>query len=248
MNTNSIYHFPFQVTTKDCSHREQIKLTNLLDFLQEAAWYNASRLGFSTHDLMKHGHTWVMNRMRLDFRRLPIHHEECMIETWPAAMDKYSTKRDFRIYNHQQELLLEATSNWLVMDISRRKLIQIPSYVKNADLIVERGIVNPIEGKIIYDESRTTSSKSIDVSWFDLDINNHVNNTRYIQWLMDSLAIDVLNNRELVSMDVHFRSEGKLGDKFESDSYYDDEIGSYFHQLRNIHTGQVNVFANTKFA
>jgi medium-chain acyl-[acyl-carrier-protein] hydrolase len=245
--TDSIYYFSFQVSTKDCTSRQTIKLPNLLDYMQEAAWYNATCLGFSTLDLMKHGHTWVMNRMKITFHRHPKHSEKCTIETWPADMDKYYTRRDFRIYNEDNILLAEATSNWLVMDIEERKLMAIPAYIREARLITNRNNIQGIEGKLKYDETKTQYKLPIAVSWFDLDINDHVNNTKFYQWVLDCLPGEYLQNHLLKTIDITFRHEAKYGDTLESMAYSDQDQNVYFHALKNIQTQQVSVIASTAF-
>ncbi len=245
--TDTIYHLPCQVSTKDCDSREKLRLTHLMDYLQEAAWHNASRLNFSTHDLMRHGITWVMNRMKVNVHRMPVHHEKFTVETWPAGMDKYYTQRDFRIRNEQGELLVEATSNWLVMDIKERKLIAIPDFIREARFVVDRGNLEAASGKIKFDDSRVENTKTIDVSWFDLDINDHVNNIKYYQWLLDSLDGHFLQTHELKELDVIFRHEGKYGDTFRSQSYFVPADNFHYHCLLNEKTKEVSALAKARF-
>lgn len=243
----SIYYHTFQVSSKDCTKHKTIKLPNLLDHMQEAAWSNAIALGFSTIDLMENNITWVMNRMRTEIHRLPNHREEIRVETWPAAMDKYFTKRDFRVWGDNEELLVEATSNWLVMDISTRKLIAIPEYIKEAKFVVDRNNVPPISSKINYDRNLTTQSRNIQVSWFDIDINDHVNNIKYYQWILDSLSGDYLENHRLKKIDITFKHEGKYGDEFESKSYLDEAENCWFHTLDHKQSGVSHIVAKSWF-
>lgn len=93
----AIYHHTFQVSSTDCTKDQTIKLPCLIQHMQEAAWVNATSLGFSSIDLLKKGTTWVMNRMHTNIHRLPRHREKIIVETWPAGMDKYFTKRDFKV-------------------------------------------------------------------------------------------------------------------------------------------------------
>lgn len=215
--------------------------------MQEAAWSNATALGFSTVDLMENNITWVMNRMRLEIYRLPIHKEKIKIETWPAGMDKYFTKRDFRVWSEEGELLVEAASNWLVMNINTRKLIAIPSYIKDANFVVERNNVVPIIDKVKYNAASTANAKNIQVSWFDIDINDHVNNIKYYQWILDSLGGEYLDNHRLIKIDITFKHEGKYGDEFMSKSYFDEEKKCWFHSLEHSETGVSHIVAKSWF-
>lgn len=244
---DSIYYHQLQVSSKDCTKHKTIKLPNLLDHMQEAAWSNATKLGFSTVDLMENNITWVMNRMSLVIKRFPIHKEEIKVETWPAGMDKYFTKRDFRIWGADGELLVEATSNWLVMDINERKLIAIPEYIKAANFTVDRNNVSPIADKVKYAANRTERTKDIQVSWFDIDINDHVNNIKYYQWLLDSLGGEYLENHCLQKIDITFKHEGKYGDSFVSKSYFDKASDAWMHSLDHSETGVSHIVAKSWF-
>lgn len=243
----SIYYHTFQVSSKDCTKHKTIKLPNLLDQMQEAAWSNAIALGFSTIDLMENNITWVMNRMRIEIHRLPGHREEIKVETWPAAMDKYFTKRDFRVWAADNELLVEATSNWLVMDIDTRGLIAIPEYIKEAKFVVDRNNVAPISDKVKYDNDQTSQSRNIQVSWFDIDINDHVNNIKYYQWILDSLEGSYLEKHRLKKIDITFKHEGKYGDKFISKSYFDKVENCWLHALAHEQSGVSHIIAKSWF-
>ncbi|MEO9967130.1 MAG: acyl-ACP thioesterase domain-containing protein [Reichenbachiella sp.] len=243
----SIYFHSVQVSSKDCTKHKTIKLPNLLDHMQEAAWSNAIALGFSTIDLMENGITWVMNRMRTEIYRLPNHKEKIRIETWPAGMDKYFTKRDFRVWGEDNQLLVEATSNWVVMDVTTRKLITIPDYIKDADFVVDRDNVSPIMEKYKYEDKRTDRSRNISVSWFDIDINDHVNNIKYYQWLLDSLEGEYLENHQLRKIDISFKQEGKHEDSFVSKSYFEVSEKCWYHSLSHEETGVVHATAKSWF-
>ncbi|UXX78211.1 thioesterase [Reichenbachiella carrageenanivorans] len=244
---NDIYHHPFTVSSKDCTKHKTIKLPNLLDHMQEAAWANATSLGFSTIDLMEKGITWVMNRMRVEIHRLPSHKEHVKVETWPAGMDKYFTKRDFRVWGAQDELLVEATSNWLVMDIVTRKLIAIPEYIHEAKFVTDRNNVPPIADKVKYEQAKTTHTRAVQVSWFDIDLNDHVNNIKYYQWVLDSLGGEYLERHALKKIDITFKHEGKYGDAFVSKSYFDDSQKCWLHSLDHAQSGVAHAIAKSWF-
>ncbi|MFM6927937.1 MAG: acyl-[acyl-carrier-protein] thioesterase, partial [Bdellovibrio sp.] len=51
----------------------------------------------------------------------------------------------------------------------------------------------------------------------DLDINQHVNNCKYAQWILDSIPYDLHKSLKLNSYSVNFLAETYLGDKVEVD-------------------------------
>ena len=52
-----------------------------------------------------------------------------------------------------------------------------------------------------------TQLASFPVKPSDLDINLHVNNTRYVQWIFDSQPFDFLNSHEIAAAEINFAQE-----------------------------------------
>ena len=71
----------------------------------------------------------------------------------------------------------------------------------------------------------------------DLDINNHVNNTVYITWAMESLDHDFRASHVLKSLDINFKHEVGYGEDILSQVKYDRENLVTEHIVKNARTG-----------
>lgn len=242
----SVFFDSFKLKATETDHSRRIKAPYLLGYMQEAAWTNATKLGFSTYDMLKENITWVVNRMYVEFIELPTYPQTLEIETWPSDLDKYFAYRDFRVFDENKKLMVRATSNWLVLDVNTRKLITIPDHIREARFSVNRSAMEKIKGKCLYDDSKTQKEYLIHVSWFDLDVNNHVNNTNYFRWILDPLEKDILESRTLKSIDITFKAEAGYGDQLISQSYGMGD-GAYAHQIVNQSSGKVVIVAHSKF-
>ncbi|MFT7035794.1 MAG: medium-chain acyl-[acyl-carrier-protein] hydrolase [Cyclobacteriaceae bacterium] len=242
----SIYFDSYRLKATDTDAHKRIKLPHLINYMQEAAWKNATELGFSTYDMLKNGITWVVNRMYIEFYELPVYPQTLKVETWPSDLDKFFAYRDFRVFDEQNKLMVQATSNWLVLDIKTRKLIAVPEHIKQANFSVDRNGLAKIKGKCNYDENRTTNEFTNSVSWFDLDVNNHVNNTKYFQWMLDSLSLGVLEKKNIKSIDITFKAEVGYGEEVVSKSYALDS-NSFAHQILDKSSGKVLVVGKSEF-
>jgi fatty acyl-ACP thioesterase B len=49
--------------------------------------------------------------------------------------------------------------------------------------------------------------KGLTPKWSDLDVNQHVNNVKYIGWILESAPISILEKHELASMTLDYRKE-----------------------------------------
>ena len=50
------------------------------------------------------------------------------LETWPSGIDRLFAIRDFRMVAGE-EVLLRATSEWMVIDVNRRRPVRLPAWV-----------------------------------------------------------------------------------------------------------------------
>ncbi|MBN2256145.1 MAG: hypothetical protein JW736_10585, partial [Deltaproteobacteria bacterium] len=53
----------------------------------------------------------------------------------------------------------------------------------------------------------------IRVSYRDLDMNEHVNNVRYIEWIIDSFPLEFLRNHTLKELEINYLAEALYADE-----------------------------------
>ena len=161
-------------------------LSSLANWLQEAAGRNADRLGFGEEQLLPYGLTWVLTRLVLLMTRLPRAGEELLIHTWPSTLDRFG-HRGYEVYDGSGQLIASAGSAWSVMDIAGRAMAQLPAPLAPKYPRAPRPC-EPFSCRVIpRPDTELAQSCPIRVRRDDLDINGHVNNTRYLAWLLETL-------------------------------------------------------------
>lgn len=217
----------------------------LVAYMQEAAWDNTTTLGISMYELLEKGLTWVLQRFRVEMFRYPMHRENITVETWASGREKVFLHRDFRIYDADKQLLGQATSVWLVMDVVKRQLTTVPDFVTALELAAGYEPLPFAKGKLpaltdVQHELQT------EVRWHDIDLNKHVNNTRYLQWALETLPVELLEQKHLKEVDIVFRSESVLGDTITAMAGPGEEDGNiYLHKLISNSTSKELVQART---
>ena len=119
--------------------------------------------------------------------------------------------RDFRMYNAERELLGQATSVWLVMDVVKRQLVSVPDFIMAVEVVPGQEALPFAKGKLPQLQE-AEQEQQIPVRWHDIDLNRHVTNTRYLQWALDTLPLEVLEQQQLQQVDIIFKAESMLGD------------------------------------
>ncbi len=207
MNNNAIFRDWYQIRYYEVDSNNRLSIPALANFLQEAANRNCVKLKISMADLMEKNLSWVLMRLKLHIHELPQLHDSIEILTYPAGFEKYYVHRDFQVLNQEGKQIIRATSIWLVMDLSQRKLASVPSFISETQLPEGVQFFDRITEKLPSFSSEPSISVPFQAGWYDLDVNQHVNNVHYIRWILEAVPQTMLANGRLKLLDIMIRHE-----------------------------------------
>lgn len=183
----------------------------LLDFLQEAAGAHAVALGWGIDDLAGDSLTWVLSRLRIQCGRLPAWRRRVSVTTWPSGTNGLYATRDYLVHDEDGTLVARGTSDWLVLDVVRRRPVRVPPAI--AELVPpDRPRALPSLTDRLAPPSRAVAGATFTVRRSDLDVNRHVNNVRYAEWALAAVPEALLGTHRLAALELHFRAETTFGD------------------------------------
>lgn len=185
---------------------------SLCNYLQEAAGNHASALGLSVEQLRLSGLTWMLSRLRLEAAQLPHWRDTISVETWPSGNQGLLAMREFIVRSDSGEAIARATTAWLLIDLDRRRPARLPEEVLALRLPDRRPALTFTGDRVPAPEDPHAEEPVI-VRWTDMDVNEHVNNVRYVAWALDALPEDILRSCMLSALSVDFLSESHMGDR-----------------------------------
>ncbi len=243
---NSSYTGTYQVRAYEVDPFKQVTIFTLANYLQEAAGINAAHLNISVADLQAKGLTWVLMRLKLTVDRYPLHQEEVQVKTYPAGFEKYYVNRDFQVRDAQGHLIAHATSVWLVIDLEKRSMISVPDFIRKVPLPAEIEFYPRAKGKLPKMEE-PFSTREFRVGWHDLDVNHHVNNAYYVQWVIECLPEVYLREHQLHTLDMIYRAESLWGDQISGKVAQLEDRQHLLHRLERISDGKELAQATTSW-
>jgi len=202
----------FKIRTFDVDFNNTVKLSSIFNFMQESASNNAEQLKFGYDDLIKNGLFWVLSRAKIQILKYLTLGDEIIIETWPKGTDKLFALRDFRIYNSGNEIIGEATTAWLLVDNKTMRPVKPDYLVGNIPQHNIEPAIIETPGKIAETETKAEVAEK-NIGYTDIDINQHVNNVRYVDFVLDSFRMDQFKEKQISTMQINFLSESKYEDK-----------------------------------
>ena len=229
------------IRVSQVDNSQRIKLTALLDWMQDSAYTHSNLLEiFSTDRLLTRNMSWVLMRKFIRVNSLPFLGQEVRLTTFPSAINRYFAFRDFELQDFEGNFLVLATTSWAVFDLEKRKITKTPaefirdfSSPRPPSLEFARKKISPLE--------HPDYSEEIFIRQSDLDLNTHVNHSFLGEWSLSCLPREIKQNCLLKELDIVYRSECtleqgsvlSLGAALESRDSSDDEL-FYLHSLKNL--------------
>ena len=211
-HSNKIWQDNYTIHTYHVDRDGLTTMASICDFLQESAWAHANSGSFGYEHLKEQKLIWVLAHLLIKVHRFPKWTEKIQLNTWSKGMAGILADRDFEMFDEEKKLILSATSSWLVLDSATRK-IRRPENIKNRLPAFPEKNALPYRANKIEDVELSERGTFHPVLFSDLDLNNHVNNARYIRRIFDYLDDEFRNKYEPDEMEINFINEGIIGDE-----------------------------------
>ena len=222
--------------------------TTILTLLEETAADHCYSIGHSLYELEEQNIGWVLVSGVLQMERYPSYKEKITIRTW---LSKYSTIKGYReniIYDEQNNIIGSAKGLWIFFDIERRRPVQIFDEIKEKWSCCNEESIDYNFSKKIKPIENSDYQLKFKVNRYDTDMIKHVNNIRYLQWVVESIPDEIIDNYYLYSIDGRFIAEAHYSQTIISLTKIDvnDSIDkSFIHTIKIEGTDKVCATAKT---
>ncbi|CAJ2630621.1 unnamed protein product [Trifolium pratense] len=202
-------------------------LESILNLLQETALNHVWMSGLlgdgfgATHGMMRNNLIWVVSRMQVLIDYYPIWGEVLEIDTWVGASGKNGMRRDWLIRSKATgRIFARATSTWVMMNSKTRRLSKMPEEVRDELtpwFIQKQAIKEDALEKILkLDKEAKYMNSNLKPKRSDLDMNQHVNNVKYLRWMLETIPEQILESHQLSEIILEYRRECGSSDIVES--------------------------------
>lgn len=175
--------------------------------MQRAAEIHANELGWGYNVLKEKNIAWVLTRTQLQMETYPKVWDEITVATWTGLIKHSVFPRYFEFRAADGTVLGRAVTLWVLLDLKERCMvsadkaqIEVP-----ADAGHEPALPFPAAPRELKDIEPLLIGKL--PVYMDFDINGHVNNTRYIDWLCDLFATERYKDHFIRELTVNYAGE-----------------------------------------
>ena len=209
----------FEIRTYEIDHRNLLTLPSLIRLMQEAAMQNVIKLEVSVWHLAPHHISWVLLHQDVKINALPKQGDRVKIFTTPAGFVKFYTYRDYYLLNEAGQVLAYSSSKWLLLNTQTRRPSRIPPFLWSFQERMppqEDCLPQPVPSVLEFEQPQF--SKKFEVGWHDLDFNQHLNNTIYLKYMLETLPKAVLDQKRPSSFTIQFKLEAGFQDSILAES------------------------------
>ncbi|KAL4566697.1 hypothetical protein LXL04_030819 [Taraxacum kok-saghyz] len=225
-----VYRQTFAIRSYEIGSDKTATMETLMNLLQETALNHVTSAGLAgngfgaTHEMSLRKMIWVVTRIHVQVEKYSSWGDVVEIDTWVNAAGKNGMRRDWIIRDFvTQKIITRATSTWVIMNRETRRLSKIPDEVRNEvtpfylnrDAIATENIDHEKIEKLT-DETAARIRHGLAPSWSDMDANQHVNNVKYIGWILESVPVKVLEEYYMGSITLEYRRECRQSDMLDS--------------------------------
>jgi len=217
----------YYIHSFDVDFTSKVSLCAICNLLQESAWRHASEHNLGYYHLIKENHAWVLSSLKVAIHELPVWENHITLVTWAKTTDRLFAYRDFEIYREGADTpLISATSAWLIVDIHTKRPQRMQPYSEMMPLLKNRAALDGMHKLASIDEAHHTLEKISTYS--DLDVNQHVNNVKYVEWILDMFSLEFQKNHQIKAFEINYRHEVGYNEKvaLESQKARDNELYS----------------------
>lgn len=229
---NNYFDKEFELRYFEMDKTGKASSVTMLTLLQEAAAEHCCYAEHSLFSLMSKNLGWVLLSGIMEMDRYPEYKEKIIIRTWLSQYKSIRGIRENIIYDENYNIIGKAKGLWLFFDIEKRRPVKILNDFKTRWSSCENQCIEYNLNTKIDIINTGEYMKKFAVNIYDTDTNKHVNNIRYLQWLVESIPEEITDNYYLYSLEGRFIAEAQYGDVITSLTNKGDGENSFVHAIR----------------
>ena len=167
-----------------------IKLPDVILLSLQVSGMQSIELGVSDKTILEdYNLVWIITEYEIEVVRLPRFAEEITIETEALSYNRLFCYRRFTIYDEAGQELIHMMATFVLMDRDSRKVHAVePEIVAPYQSDFDKKLIRGPK----YESLNEPISKYYHVRFYDLDMNGHVNNSKYLDWIFEVMGADFL--------------------------------------------------------
>jgi acyl-ACP thioesterase len=207
----SILSKDWEINFTQCAPNGYLRYTELCNLLQLTAAAHSEVGGISFTDMQEFDQAWVLSRMRVEITEMPKWRDTVTVKTWINSLENSRSVRALEMYVNGKKIVGSETF-WAVFNTEKRRPEPLALPYEHFELYPDNKATEETFSKInITHEKEMVFERTVFLS--DLDIVNHANNVKYLEWCLDLVDEKLILKQRIKSFEMNFLKELSFKDK-----------------------------------
>ena len=209
-NFTSILTKDWEINFLQCYPNGFLKYTELCNLFQLTAATHSEVGGISFSDMQEFDQAWVLSKMRVEIKRLPKWKDNVTVKTWINSLENSRSTRCLELYIGDEKIV-GCETFWAVFNTKTRRPEALALPHEHFEKYPNNKAMDSLFSRInLQQEFEVVGERIVQLS--DLDIVNHANSVKYLEWCLDCVDTTLLLNQDLVAFEMNYLKEVSLTD------------------------------------
>ncbi len=208
---DNLFQTSLLIPPNDIDFTNHLKASAIFNYIQNTASSHAEQLQLGYLPLKQAGLFWVLSWVRVEFDDYPQYRDPITVDTWPHCRHRLFSIRDFLFSKGDGRAFCRARSAWLLLDLQAKRITSLERLPRPVPYLNEHSVMDILPEKLpALEGAKDVLERQI--GYTDLDLNQHTNNAKYVEFLQDTYSQDFYLSRRIKALTISFQNETKYGD------------------------------------
>ena len=220
-----VYEKRVVIRSEQVDMTRRIRMSELFRLLEESSIAHTELLGCTREKTLDRGLLWIITRQQVDIDEMPVYDDEVLVRSWQGDMQHVFFPRFYEI-ERAGSVIVRGQALWMLIDEASRSMVLpedygicIPGRPGSGDMTLPAVSIPKSAGEAV-------CSTQLATRFSQVDINGHMNNTRYFDIIDDMLwssAGGAARACAPKSVLANYMNELRLEDEFTLKQYKDGD-------------------------
>lgn len=204
------YEKKYEITYGEVDGRKDCRITSMMSFFSDCclSQEEANSMNYVSEES---DNTWVFFDYDIVMNRYPRYREKIKVRTYVEALRKFYSTRIFEAYDMDGIMVSKAS----VLAFCINKNTRRPARISDEEYEVHG--VSKESSKLLRDKLKFEKfeeydvEKNFEIRYLDIDLNMHVSNIKYIEWVLETVPVDIVLNYRMKRIKIKFEKEITYG-------------------------------------
>ena len=236
MENRLTYEKKILIRSEQVDMTRKLRMSELFRLMEEASIAHTEKLGCTRDRTLDRGLLWIITRQQAEIEELPAYDEEITVRSWQGDMMHVFFPRFYEI-ERAGRVIVRGQALWMLIDEESRQMVMpedydifIPGRPGSDDMMLAPVVIpSELREEESGDDGNGRAGAGIVIRqdlvtrFSQVDINGHMNNTRYFDIIDDALyTMDFASGTEKrvpALVRANYLSELRAGDCFTLTGY-----------------------------